>query len=700
MKKLTIEDLKRNHDRMYQHGKITREKSADDTVFYHVTQWDDNNLETSDLGFKGEFNILRKSGRQIIGDLKTNQVQVEFQPVAETDDSGADFMDGLYRTSTRDNSTIESFDNAKQESVVCGVGGWEIYTEYNTNSVGDENQVIKRRPIHEFNSNAYWDESAVLLDKSDANRCSILVPLSKRGMEDLAEELTGVSMNSDTSSFSWPEHSYTFPWASGQDEIFYAVRYYERELGKDHVLTLTDPLGQELRVLESAISEIEDELLEDGYKIVETKEIKRWKVKLHIANGNRILKSYDIVGENIPVCVNYGERAFIEGEEYYEGVTRLAKDPQRLRNFQMSYLADIVSRSPRPKPIFNPEQILGFESMYEQTGSDNNLPYLLMHSKDPQGNPLPVGPVSQLPEQNVPNALMQSIALSREAVSDVAPANLSQDLSDIDLSGKALANLQNRLDEQSIVYQQNFKHALRRDAEIFASMASRVYDAPRSVMLTTEDGTRKFENIMESVLDEETGEVVVLNDLTAMEFNVFADIGPNYSTKREETFEKLGEMSMSAAQLDPQLSRMLLLKQAQLIDGVSMKDVRAWSRKQSILAGYVEPETEEEMQMMQQQSESQQPDANMVLAQAEQAKAQASMADVQRKSQLDQFNAQTSAAKVQVQQFDSETKRMAVQVDAQETDANINFKRIDTLTKRMDTINKQSLRGSARQMIN
>jgi len=696
MSELTLEELKTKVDKMYEHGKLVRERAADDLVFYWVTQWDDNSLSESDLGFKGEFNILRKSGRQIIGDLKSNPVQVNFTPKSEDDDSGGDLVDGYYRSIDRLNSSIEAYDTAKQETVVAGIGGWELYTEYETNSIGDENQVPRRRPLNEFNNNVFWDESATMMDKSDAYSCAILVPLSKHGMDELAEDLTGVEMSGDTSSFSYPEHSYTFPWISGQDEIYYAVRYYRREKTTDHVLTMTDPSGQELRVLESSIKEIEDELLAEGYNIVESKEITRFKVTLTIANGNRILKTYEIVGENIPVVVAYGERAMVEGTEHYEGVTRLSKDPQRLRNFQMSYLADIVSRSPRPKPIFNPEQITGFESMYEGGGSENNLPYLLMRSKTPDGTPLPIGPVAVLPEQQAPTALMQSIALSREAVNDVAPANLTQDLADIDLSGKALTQLQNRLDEQSIVYQQNFKHALRRDGEIFAGMASKLLDAPRDVTITKPDGTTKTVSIMETILDEETGEMVTLNDITGSTFEVFAEIGPSYTTKREETFDRLDKMIEKAAMVDPKLAQMLVYKQTELMEGINMEDVREWARKQALLAGFTEPETEEDMQLVQQSQQGQQPDANLIAAQAMDKEAQSKIMNSQTSQFKVQNDAQNKDAATKINEFKAQTDRANMQINAEKVGADINFNRIETLTKQMTAINSQSLRGSAR----
>jgi len=677
---LELKELKDLHDKAYKHNQVTRERAADDLVFYWVSQWDDNLLGESSLQYRGEFNVLRKAGRKIIADLRANPIQVDFSPVDEDRDDGADLIDGLYRKDDLSNTSIEAYDNASAESVVCGVGDWELFTDYKSNRAGNKNQVIKRRPIHEANNNSFPDPNAKLLDKSDAKHWSILTAYSEDGYKDLVKELTGDEISGAVmDSFSNPEDSFSFPWIQGKNSLVYVVSFYHREQVKDKVITFSDPFGQELLLRESDLTDYMEELLEGGYKITDEQIIKRWQVTKYIASGERVLDSYAIAGEHIPVIRTYGERAFIEGEEHYEGVTRLAKDPQRLRNFQMSYLADIVSRSPRPKPIFNPEQIQGYEFMYEENGVENNYPYLLQNSKTPDGNPLPIGPVAQLPEQNVPVALVQSIQLSREAVADVAPANVPQDIADIDLSGKAVAGLQARLDEQSIVYQQNLKHAKRRDAEIYASMASDVYDAPRQESITLPDGSRKK----------------VLNDLTNMEFEVFAEIGPSYSTKKEQTFDQLGAMIEKSAVIDPGMARLYLLKQSQLIDGVDMKDVRDYSRKQLLLGGYVEPdpENEEDMKIMQQAQQNQQPDANMVLAMAEQGKADANMAEVQRKAQVDQFNAMTDAQKIEVQQFDAQTKRMAVQVDAEEADANINMKRMDMMTKRIDAVNNQSFRA-------
>jgi len=714
---LTLKKLKDLHDRAYCYGQETRLRAADDMLFAWVSQWDDSTLGESSLQYRGEFNVLRKAYRQIVADLRSNPIQIDFVPASESRDDGADVLDGLYLTDDRANTTLESYDNAVSEAVVCGVGAWELYTEYASNRAGIDHQVIRRRPVYEANNNCFWDPNAKRLDKSDANYVSILQAYSQDGYEDLVEELCGEEYDDEekesrsakkkrekaearnASSFAEPEQSYVFPWMGSGNDLIYVASFYHRRKIKDKVITFTDPLGQPLVLRESDLSEVMDELIDDGYEIVSTREIKRWEVRKYIASGEKILngkvgkdgerEGEVIAGENIPVVPTYGERAFIEGEEHYEGITRLAKDPQRLRNFQLSYLADIVSRSPRPKPIFNPEQIQGFEFMYELNGADNNYPYLLQNRTDGNGTALPIGPVAVMPEQTIPQALMASIELSRQAVEDVANPGLPQDIADPDLSGKAVNALTNRLDQQSIVYQQNLKHAKRRDAEIYASMAVEVYDAPREVTLTQPDGTTKKVKIMEMVQDKETGELVALNDLTNTEYDVYAEIGPSYSSKKEQTIDQLTSMATAMAPLDPAMAKMLMLQTLTLINGVNMDDIRDYARKQLVLSGAVEPQTPEEEQMLTQASQQQQaPDPNLVLAQAEMEKAKAAQMNAQRMAMNDQMTAQNNQAKTQIDAFRAQTDRAAVEVDAQQAGAEIQFTKVKTAGAMLENMSK------------
>jgi len=683
---LELDELKKLHEKAYLANQTTRERASDDMVFYFVTQWDDAILNESQLAYRGEFNILKKAGRQIISDLAANPIQVDFEPIEETKDDAAEILDGIYRTDDQNNQTINSYENAKQECVVCGVGAWLLYTEYETLRSGNNKQVIRRFPLFEANNCVYWDPNAKLLDKADADYVSVLIPYTEDGYKKLVKDITGEDIEVLPDSFKSPEQSYSFPWYSSDKKI-YVVKFFHRERVTVKVLTMVDPFGLTLDVLKSDLADIEDELMDAGYEILSEKEIERWEVTEYIASGQDILETNVIAGEHLPVVPIYGERAIVEGEEHYEGVTRLAKDPQMLRNFQLSYLADITSQSPREKPIFLQEQIAGFEDYYVLSGSENNYAYLLQNRKAGDGTDLPIGPIATLPAPNIPQALAASIELSRQAVEDVANPGIPQDIADPDLSGKAVIALQNRLDMQSMIYQEHFKHAKRRDAEVYASMAAEIYDVPRKVKLTQQDGTTKEVQIMETVFDQETGNTVTLHDIYNAEFEVFSRIGQAYSTKREQTVDKLTEL-MSTVQEGNPIREGLLLKILTLMDGVDFDDIRDYANKQLVLQGIKEPETDEEKQMVALAQQNQQPSAEMVLAMAEDKKGQADLLEEQRKGIEMQLDAQNEKLKRFIDAFEAQTKRYEMQVNAEKAGAEVENKRVDSFGKKIDNTAK------------
>jgi len=685
---LELTDLKRMHDKAYVASQTTRERGADDLVFYWVTQWDDTILQDSQLAYRGEFNILRKAGRQILADLSMNPVQVDFVPKDDTRDDAADLLDGIYRADCNKNDSIESFDNAQIETVVCGVGAWELVTEYATKRIGDKNQNIVRKPIIEANNNVMWDPNSKRLDKSDADYVSVLEAFSEQGYMDLVESLTGEELDHvDAGSFKHPEQSYVFPWIMGGAEKIYVVKFYHKEEIEEIVYTLSDPFGGTLDVREDDLEVQEDDLIKSGYDIVETHKYRRCQITKYIASGSKILSEEIIVGQHIPVIPVFGEHAFVEGEEHWEGVTRLTKDPQRLRNFAGSYLGDILSRSPRRKPIFWQEQIAGFEDMYSEVGSENNYPYLLANRKAGDGTDLPVGPIGEMPEQPMPTALPAVLELSKEAVEDVANPGVPQDIADPDISGRAVYALQSRLDMQSMVYQDHTKHAKRRDAQVFASMAREIYDVPRKVRVEAADGTRSEKQVMDQIVDQESGEIVLINDLNNSEFEVYTKIGPSYSSQKEQTVDRLNLMIQGMPVEDP-IRKALQLKTLALMDGVDFNDIRDFANKQLILQGIKKPTTPEEEQMLKQAAENKEPDAAVLLAQAENKKGDADLLAEKRKGIEMQLKAAHDRAKNQIDEFEAQTGRMEAQIKAKQAGDTIELGRINKLGKQLDNTEK------------
>lgn len=686
-RKLSFDTIRKWFDTDYTFSQVTRERSAGDMAFFWITHWDDGLLADSPLLYRGEFDMLRRAYRDIMADMRANPIEADFHPVGDTDPNAADLIDGIYRASSRRNTSKESFDHASTEQIISGIGGWRIYTEYESDRAGNRNQVINRQPIYEFNNTVFFDANAKRIDKSDAKRCTVLVPYTPEGYCDLVYELTGEEKDKaqlKMSSFANPENGWAFPWlqSGGQNDIIYVGEFYYRYKEKVRIQYYRDMFGtvhahEQKRGM--AAGDIPDDFMEMGAELIEEKEVDKWVVDKYIVSGEGILgKPQRIAGGHIPVIPQYGDRAYIQGVEHWEGIVKSAKDPQMLRDFAMSYLADVVSRSPRIKPIYLAEQIQGFEWMHEQSGIDSALPYALQNRTDANGNELPMGPVGLTPEQPLPSALQQLLPEVRQAIEDVANPGLPNNVADPDLSGKALNTLTAMFDQQSMVYQEHRKYAVRRDAEIFAAMMAEINDTQRKAVMITPDGNRKDVELQREEVNMLTGEVEVKNSLYDAQFDVYADIGPSYESTKEKNKEMLDGMSVSAAQLDPELARIAMMKRVRLEDGAEMQDIREWAGRQLVLMGIRKPETKEEMAALEQAQQSQQPDAAMALAHAEQMKAQ------------------NGAIKNQIDQFRAETDRMAVMVDAEKAGAEISYKSVQAQSIAMNDAMKirQGVRAS------
>lgn len=670
MKELDFEEIQKMYEAAKNYNSTRRQEAQDELYFYWISHYTEEWRQALPLRFQGQFDQLRKSGRKIIGDLTANPIQAEFHPIDDTPDDLGDFINKLYRTDSRRNDSREAFHNAINECIPCGVGGWRLATDYETDRIGDTKQIIKRVPIYEYNATVFFDPAARKLDKSDARYVQVITAYSKEDYEELKEDFKeGEDDDCEISSAFSPITSTAGVWQGEEDQVF-VIEHYQRYKKKVTIIYFKDIFGELTAFYEDQVKENMQELKNAGFQEVDRKTIKRWCVKKYVVSGEGILDSQEIAGTELPIVPFYGERAFVDGVEHYEGITRLAQDPQRLRNFQMSYLADIVSTSPRPKPIFLQEQILGFEDMYTENGADNNYAYYLQNRLDSTGQPLPIGPMAVMPEQQIPSALIASIQLMSEATADVAQSGAPNSIEDVSLSGNAVSQIRAMLDEQSITYREHLKYSIRRDAEIYCGMVPDVIDTPRKVTLTAPDGSREDAFVMQSVIDLETGEHNVLNDLRTAKFDVFAEIGTAYESQKQQQRQELTQLLQSTPPDHPIYSG-LLFKYIALSDGVENDDLKAYAKKQLILSGFKEPETDEEKAMLEEAQQSQgQPDANMALAMAEQLKAEASMM----KAQVDLFNA--------------ETTRFKAQVDAQKAGIDIELKEVQKTGAQIDNMHK------------
>lgn len=611
-----------------------------DRRFYSIAgaQWEGTLGEQFENKPKFEVNKIHLSVMRIINEYRNNRIAVDFvSKDGSKNDTLANTCDGLYRADEQDSGAEEAYDNAFEEAVGGGFGAWRLRAEYE-DEYDDENeqQRIRIEPIYDADSSVYFDLNAKRQDKSDAKSCYVLTSMTKDAYE---------SEYSDSIS-SWDKsvYQYEFDWAS--PEIVFVAEYYKIETKSETVRIFETLDGKEERYTEEELSnpEFELKLIATGSKEIRQKKVKRQKVHKYIMSGNKVLEDCGcIAGTQIPIVPTYGKRWFVDNIERCMGHVRLAKDPQRLKNMQLSKLGEISSLSSVEKPIFTPEQMAGHTQMW----ADDNIkdyPYMMVNPiTDKEGNTSVSGPIGYTKPPAIPPALAALLQLTEVDMKEILGGHQVGERIASNISGEALGKIQDNLDMQTFIYMSNFAKAQKRSGEIWLSMAKEllVEDGRKMKTIGLQDEIGIIELNKPKIVE---GEAILENNLAEAKFDVNVDVGPSFSNKKQATVNSLTEMMRVTT--DPETAQVLSAMIMMNMDGEGIKDTKDYFRKKLIRMGVVKP-NEEEAQELQEEISNTPKDPNSLYLEAEamnaQAKAKKAEADtIKTLAQVEEIQAETA----------------------------------------------------------
>lgn len=604
-----------------------RMQALQDRRFYSIAgaQWEDALGQQFENLPRFEVNKIHLSIIRIFNEYRNNRISVNFLPKNESfQEDLSDTLNGLYRADEQDSCAQEAYDNAFDEAVGGGMGAWRLRAEYEQDEYEDDEdlddmpQRIRIEPIFDADTNVYFDLNSKRQDKSDAKYAYLLTPMTFEAYEEL--------YNDDPTS--WPKNttqSY-FDWTV-EGRTVYVAEYYEIEDKPLLIHVFRGLMEDEINVSDDDLTEEKAKDLKDtGYHEVRQKKTKTKKVHKYIMSGGSLLEDCGyIAGKHIPIIVTFGKRWFVDNIERFMGHVRLAKDMQRLTNMIISKVGHIASLSSVSKPIFTPEQILGHETKWAE---DNikQYPYLLINPiQDANGNMVASPPVGFTQPPQIPPALAslyQIIGADMQEVLGTASAG-EEVVSNI--SAKAVELIHNRLDMQAFIYTDNQAKAMKRCGEVWLSMAKDIYvESGRKMKTVGEQDERGDVEIMRHVVAEDGG-LAHENDLSSGDFDVIADVGASFSSRKEATARALMNLLPMVIQTDQQQAALITSAIIMNMDGEGLSDLRAYNRKKLVMAGVVEPTDDEKDEMAQEQQAQQNapPDANseFLLASAQQAQA-------------------------------------------------------------------------------
>jgi len=600
-----------------------RDKANEDMRFVGVTggMWEgflDNQFQDRT---KLEFDQISNHLNRFIGQWNLNRIGVDFRPDdSKTSDEDAELLNGMYRADYMDGSGKLSVDNAVDEVATCGMGHFKLAAKFEDEGDPENDlQRIEWRPIYNSFNTVFWDSSAKRIDKRDARRVTVLEQFTPDSFE---KEYPGKEA---VSAFA-PDTREFFNFESDRVDIVYVATRYEIVKKKEFIYKYTNTATKQIEVYKEDDHElIKRELKDDIHrKFIKKRKVTTQVVWKSVFSGIEFLEPRQIIpGKWLPIVAIYGYRTYVDGVEWYYGLVRKLKDAARLYNMQVSQLAENSATAGQEVPIFDPDQMPG--PIADTWADKNNKPYLLAKAlRDKDGQMIHSGPIgySQPPRlDGSTEKLMAIVPAFIESVTGGAP----QEVIDPKVSGKAIRAIQKRQDLNTQIINDNISNSIAWSGEIYQSMAAEVYNIKRMIRTQGIDGTDGRKDLLKLVLDEESGRMIQSNNLRGKKFRVYPDIGPQYETMREEKVEDLkGIIEMMAtvpggeSYIPPMLSTMI-----DNMVGPGMKALKKLNRRNMLVQGLVEPETDEEKQFMAELQEPQEdPQAELVASLSKQAEAE------------------------------------------------------------------------------
>ena len=549
---------------------------VDDVRFAHGDadnhwQWPDTLYSDRDTAQRPSLTInkCRQHCLQVINDAKQNKPQIRITPVSDdATKASADVFEGVVRHIEYASNAQVAYDTATEHQVHGGIGWWRVITEYEDDRSLD--LVCRIQRIRDAMS-VWMDPNIQQVDGSDANFAFVVDDVPRDVFEakypQYCDRIPQAGMAGPVVSGGWLD----------EDHVRVA-EYFRKSLDEDVLHLLPD--GSSARE-----SEVADDRLDDLRQLsVRSRRILDGRIEWFKIVGGEIVDRAVWPGRYIPLVRVIGEEAVIEGRLERKGHVRALKDPQRIYNYWSSSAVESVALQSKTPYVAAAELIETYQDYWDTANTANHsvLPY---NARDDQGNPLPE-PKRQEPPQ-MPQAYIQGLQIAQNEMNMTSgqyQPTLGQP-SPYETSGRAIQARQRQGDTATYHFVDNLATAIRFTGRILIDLIPKIYDTPRILRILAPDGTvdriqldptqrLALQHVPNPAQAEAAGGITPPTPQQAMAasvtrifnpavgtYEVQADVGPAYATKRQEAFNAFTQIVQTAPQI-MQVAGDLLFKAA------------------------------------------------------------------------------------------------------------------------------------------
>jgi hypothetical protein len=581
---------------------------------------------------------------QIAGEMEKADFDIKVKPAGgEASKDTAEVLDGMIRNIENVSNATDVFSHAARNMVTAGIDGWRVVQRFIDDDSFDQDLIIE--PINNFVDRVWFDPGAEKQDKSDAGYTYVLQAMTKDDYEAEFPKGSGQSLSEDRDGNAYYQTA---------ESVIVGQIYFKKSVKRTLHLMTNGAVYEE----NEDFKRVQKELELEGITIERSRTRDGTIVISRLFDAGGWLNDEEkTVFNAIPVIPTYANYKIVENKAIYRGAVEKLIDPQRVLNYSLSREIEEGALAPRAKTWMTQKQAAGHEDTLA-TLNTNSDPVQFYNADGEVPPPSQTGGAQINPGLRTISEGMRSI-IGQSAGLFAANMGDNPGLQ----SGVAIDSLQERGDTGTIKYFNSQEVAICQTARILIDAIPKVYDTRRQVRILNEDGSFDMTMLNDEIFDQESQKPVTLNDLSKGTYDVTCSAGKSFQSRQSETVAGILEL----ATIDPTLLQMSMdiVLNNMSVPGVDKIAERA--RKQRFEAGLI-PESqmtdEEKQQIIAAQNQPQQPDAAMVLAQAEMQKAQAELGKVQiaaQKNQIDFEKNQISIAK--------ERAKLGLDQQAQQLDA-------------------------------
>lgn len=525
-------------------------------------QWDSDLVLSRELDQKPclTINKTQQHNLMVINDAKQNKPGIRIRPVGdEASFEGAQIYQELIYHIEYISSAENVYDSATTFQVEAGIGYWRICTDYISDTSFDQEIYIRR--IKDPRS-VYLDPDINEVDGSDARFGIIFEDMPK----DLFKEkypdyasMGGAGTLGNAGDNNWVT-----------DSQIRIAEYYRKTENQDKLVTWVNDNGQVLERLSD---------LDDNQKLFYTEVKKRkdlwpqyrFQERKIVTNdiewfkiaGDRIIAKGAWLGKYIPVVRLVGTETVIDGILDRKGHTRALINAQQMYNYNTSANVEYGALQTKAPWIAASAAIEGFEEYYK-TANRTNHSYLPYNGIDEDGNAIPA-PTRPAAPQASPAYVEQMKIAQNEMMMATGQYQAQLGENENAKSGVAINARQRQGDRATYHFIDNQAIAIRFTGKILIDLIPKIYDTPRIKKIIARDGTKmnvkidpNFQGATQDVTDPLNPQMdagqkikdIVFNPDFGM-YDIQADTGPSFATKRMETASVLTQIATSDPKVLP-----------------------------------------------------------------------------------------------------------------------------------------------------